>query len=262
MYVGESERNVRALFERARDAAPCVIFFDELDSIAGRVGSASDGGGVIDRVVSQLLTELDGANNHGGLDTSNSSGASDDDEAPEVSHSTDWASFATRRPRLVFFLGATNRPDLLEPSLMRPGRLDQLVYLGVATDPSSKLAVLRAQTRKFNLAVDVSLEAIADSCPPTVTGADLYALCSAAMSLALKRCVRAAEAAGNVDAEEHLQDGSATQPTSHRKGPLVTQADLCDALKNLRTSVTPEELARYEDMRAAIEGGSGDWKRR
>ena len=91
MYIGESEANVRKVFQRARDAKPCVIFFDELDSVAPKRGNLGDSGGVMDRIVSQLLAELDGmSGGKGGTD--------------------------------VFVIGATNRPDLLDPALLRPGR--------------------------------------------------------------------------------------------------------------------------------------------
>lgn len=91
MYVGESEANVRRVFQKARDAQPCVIFMDELDSIAPKRGNQGDSGGVMDRIVSQLLAELDGmAEGKGGAG--------------------------------VFVMAATNRPDLLDPALLRPGR--------------------------------------------------------------------------------------------------------------------------------------------
>lgn len=90
MYIGESEANVRRVFQRARDARPCVIFFDELDSVAPKRGNHGDSGGVMDRIVSQLLAELDGMAGGSGGD--------------------------------VFVIGATNRPDLLDPALLRPGR--------------------------------------------------------------------------------------------------------------------------------------------
>ena len=91
MYIGESEANVRNVFQRARAARPCVIFFDELDSVAPKRGNHGDSGGVMDRIVSQLLSELDGMTTGTGH--------------------TD-----------VFVIGATNRPDLLDPALLRPGR--------------------------------------------------------------------------------------------------------------------------------------------
>jgi peroxin-6 len=91
MYIGESEANVRRVFQRARDARPCVVFFDELDSVAPKRGNHGDSGGVMDRIVSQLLAELDG--------------------------------MATgREGNDIFVIGATNRPDLLDPALLRPGR--------------------------------------------------------------------------------------------------------------------------------------------
>ncbi|KAK7505431.1 hypothetical protein BaRGS_00003176, partial [Batillaria attramentaria] len=113
MYVGQSEANVREVFKRARSASPCVIFFDELDSLAPNRGRSGDSGGVMDRVVSQLLAELDGL--HKSYD--------------------------------VFIIGATNRPDLLDPALLRPGRFDKLLYLGVSEDRQSQLNILTALTR-------------------------------------------------------------------------------------------------------------------
>jgi len=130
-----------------------VVFFDELDSLAPARGRGSDSGGVMDRVVSQLLTELDGL------------------------------------PSTVFLIGATNRPDLLDRSLLRPGRLDRMVYLGIAKD---KLPLLRAVTRKFDLDEEKGisesplLQSVARACPSNFTGADVAALCQDAYSLAQK----------------------------------------------------------------------------
>merc|ERR1719181_407346 len=108
MWFGESEANVRDIFEKARGSAPCVLFFDELDSIAGqRGGSSGDGGGAADRVINQILTEIDGVGSK----------------------------------KNVFVIGATNRPDIIDPALMRPGRLDQLIYIPMP-DYESRLSVL------------------------------------------------------------------------------------------------------------------------
>merc|ERR1711975_178406 len=127
MWFGESEANVRDTFEKARAAAPCVLFFDELDSIASaRGGSSGDGGGAADRVINQILTEIDGV------------GAK----------------------KNVFIIGATNRPDIIDPALMRPGRLDQLIYIPLPDEPS-RLGVLTANLRKSPLAPDVDLSRIA-----------------------------------------------------------------------------------------------------
>ncbi|XP_006860530.1 PREDICTED: peroxisome assembly factor 2 isoform X1 [Chrysochloris asiatica] len=197
MYVGQSEENVREVFARARAAAPCIIFFDELDSLAPSRGRSGDSGGVMDRVVSQLLAELDGL------------------------HST----------QDVFVIGATNRPDLLDPALLRPGRFDKLVFVGVSEDRASQLRVLSAITRKFKLEPSVSLVSVLDHCPPQLTGADLYSLCSDAMTAALKRRVR--------DLEAGLELGSSS-------ALLLTMEDLLQAATRLQPSISEQDLLRYK----------------
>lgn len=157
MYIGESEANVRRVFQRARDARPCVVFFDELDSVAPKRGNQGDSGGVMDRIVSQLLAELDGMS--GGDE--NGGG--------------------------VFVIGATNRPDLLDAALLRPGRFDKMLYLGVSDTHAKQTTILEALTRKFTMHPDISLERVASRLPFTYTGADLYALCSDAMLKAITR---------------------------------------------------------------------------
>lgn len=117
MYIGESEANVRRVFQRARDARPCVVFFDELDSVAPKRGNQGDSGGVMDRIVSQLLAELDG------MSSGEDAGG-------------------------VFIIGATNRPDLLDAALLRPGRFDKMLYLGVSDTHDKQLTILEALTRK------------------------------------------------------------------------------------------------------------------
>uniref|UniRef100_A0A2K5R5M5 Peroxisomal ATPase PEX6 n=1 Tax=Cebus imitator TaxID=2715852 RepID=A0A2K5R5M5_CEBIM len=185
-----------AVFARARAAAPCIIFFDELDSLAPSRGRSGDSGGVMDRVVSQLLAELDGL------------------------HSI----------QDVFVIGATNRPDLLDPALLRPGRFDKLVFVGANEDRASQLHVLSAITRKFKLEPSVSLVNVLDCCPPQLTGADLYSLCSDAMTAALKRRVR--------DLEEGLEPGNSAL--------MLTMEDLLQAAARLQPSVSEQELLRYK----------------
>lgn len=113
MYIGESEANVRKIFQRARDAKPCVIFFDELDSLAPKRGAKGDSGGVMDRIVSQLLTEMDG-----------------------MTSSSD-----------VFVIAATNRPDLIDTALLRPGRY----VVSVARILSSSCLILAMFAGSINL---------------------------------------------------------------------------------------------------------------
>ncbi|NXU99213.1 PEX6 factor, partial [Cettia cetti] len=195
MYVGQSEENVRDVFARARAAAPCIIFFDELDSLAPSRGRSGDSGGVMDRVVSQLLAELDGL------------------------HSS----------REVFVIGATNRPDLLDPALLRPGRFDKLVYVGVSEDRESQLQVLSAVTRRFKLDPSVNLTTILEKCPAQLTGADIYALCSDAMMCAVKRKV------------EWIEEGLDTE----KSALILTMEDFLQAAARLQPSVSEQELLRY-----------------
>ena len=126
-WVGESERAVRDLFARARQAAPTLVFLDEVDALAPRRGQSSDSG-VTDRVVAALLTELDG-----------------------VEAMSD-----------VVVLGATNRPELVDPALLRPGRLERLVYVQ-PPDADARAAILRSATRNTPLAVEVDLDELAGS---------------------------------------------------------------------------------------------------
>ncbi|NXU43463.1 PEX6 factor, partial [Drymodes brunneopygia] len=195
MYVGQSEENVRNVFARARAAAPCIIFFDELDSLAPSRGRSGDSEGVMDRVVSQLLAELDGL------------------------HSS----------REVFVIGATNRPDLLDSALLRPGRFDKLVYVGITEDRESQLQVLSAVTRKFKLDPSVNLTAILEKCPAQLTGADIYALCSDAMMCAVKRKV------------EWIEEGLDTE----KSALILTMEDFLQAAPRLQPSVSEQELLRY-----------------
>ncbi len=209
MYIGESEANVRRVFQRARDARPCVVFFDELDSVAPKRGNQGDSGGVMDRIVSQLLAELDGM--------------SDDEEGGSG----------------VFVIGATNRPDLLDSSLLRPGRFDKMLYLGVSDTHAKQLTILEALTRKFTMHPETSLRRVAESLPFTYTGADLYALCSDAM---LKAITRQASA---VDVKiKALPDGPVTtayffdhMATAEDIAVTVTEEDFYTAQRELVGSV-------------------------
>jgi len=151
MWFGESESNVRDVFEKARSAAPCVLFFDELDSIGvARGGGHGDAGGAGDRVINQLLTEMDGV--------------------------------GVRKN--VFFIGATNRPEILDEALMRPGRLDQLIYIPLPDQPS-RLGVLKANLRKTPIAKDVDLDFVA-KITEGFSGADLTELCQRACKAGIR----------------------------------------------------------------------------
>ncbi|KAG1151472.1 hypothetical protein G6F37_001953 [Rhizopus arrhizus] len=234
MYIGESEANVRRVFQRARDAKPCVIFFDELDSVAPKRGEKGDSGGVMDRIVSQILAELDGMG-EGGED----SGAGD-----------------------VFVIGATNRPDLLDPALLRPGRFDKLLYLGVSQDHESQLKIIEALTRKFRLHPDLDLHRVAERCPFHYTGADFYALCSDAMLKAMTRVAESIETRVkklNEEKQPGLPDPVTSQYyLSHLVTPdeiavQVEEIDFIKALDELVPSVSATELEHYSKVREKFE---------
>jgi peroxin-6 len=206
MYIGESEANVRRVFQRARDARPCVVFFDELDSVAPKRGNQGDSGGVMDRIVSQLLAELDGMS-----DGKEGGGGG------------------------VFVIGATNRPDLLDAALLRPGRFDKMLYLGVSDTHAKQLTILEAVTRKFALHPDISLEKISERLPLTYTGADLYALCSDAMLKAITRQANAVD-----DKIKKLPNGPVS--TAYFFDHLATEEDKKVQVTEIDFKTAQEEL--------------------
>lgn len=149
-YVGESERAVRLVFQRALSSAPCVIFFDELDALVPK--RSSDGSNSSERVVNQMLTEMDGV----------------------------------QARAQVFVVAATNRPDILDPAMLRPGRLDRLLFVPLPSE-AGRLEILRTHFRKLPLHGDVDLSSIAAGAKG-FSGADLAALAREAACLAIRAC--------------------------------------------------------------------------
>jgi transitional endoplasmic reticulum ATPase len=148
-WVGESEKGVREIFRKARQAAPCIIFFDELDAIAPTRGDHGDSH-VTERVISQFLTEMDGL------------------------------EILTN----VVVIGATNRPDIIDPALLRPGRFDRILYVP-PPDRESRVQIIKIHTKKKPLDEDVNIEELANK-TDGYTGADIASLSSAAVMLALR----------------------------------------------------------------------------
>lgn len=175
-YVGQSEDNVRQLFKRARELSPSIIFFDEIDSLAPNRGQAGDSGGVMDRTVSQILAEMDGV------------GKGDD----------------------VFVIGATNRVDLVDSSLLRPGRFDKVLEVPLPKGKENRLQILRALTRKMSLSSDVDLDVIESKAPADMSGAEFRGLCSRALHKAFDRCIDLVESGqaneDNVDVSIMMSD--------------------------------------------------------
>ena len=167
-WVGESEKGVREVFRKARQAAPCIIFFDELDAIAPSRGADFGDSHVTERVISQLLTELDGL------------------------------EILTN----VIVIGATNRPDIIDLALLRPGRFDRLLYVP-PPDRDSRIEIIKIHTTKKPLAEDVKVEELADH-TDSYTGADIASLSSAAVMLALREHVSKYQ--DPKEANKHVQE--------------------------------------------------------
>lgn len=148
-WVGESEKAIRVVFRKARQTAPCVIFFDEIDAIAPKRGSYAGESGVLERIVNQLLTELDGIS----------------------------------VLKQVVVIAATNRPDIIDPALLRPGRFDRIVFVP-PPDKNSRVSILKIYTKNMPLSDDVDLEELADMLEG-YSGADIEALCREAAMIAL-----------------------------------------------------------------------------
>jgi len=181
-WLGESEKAIRKIFRKARQVAPCIIFFDEIDAIAQMRG-IDEGSRAVERVLNQLLTEMDGLEELQG----------------------------------VIVIGATNRPDILDPALLRPGRFDRLVYVR-PPDKKSRFAIFKIHTRNMPLAEDVDLEELAEMTEGYV-GADIEAICREAVMLALRE---------NINAEK------------------VEMRHFLEALKKIKPSVNEAMLSFYE----------------
>ncbi|CAG9770982.1 unnamed protein product [Ceutorhynchus assimilis] len=196
MYVGESERAVRVCFERARNSAPCVIFFDELDALCPKRSDTREGGATM-RVVNQMLTEMDGVEGRKG----------------------------------VFLLAASNRPDIIDPAVLRPGRLDKILYVGLPSR-EDRVDILKAITKngdKPKLDEDVDLKSIGTSEQTKgYTGADLAALVREASVLALKEIMLA---------------GDLSKPLA------VSSRHFVKASEKIRPSVPEKDQKHYEKLK-------------
>merc|ERR1711865_527404 len=202
MWFGESEANVREVFDKARSAAPCVLFFDELDSIGTARGSGGgDAGGAGDRVMNQLLTEIDGV----GV------------------------------KKNVFFIGATNRPELLDEALLRPGRLDQLIYIPLPDLPARQ-GILESTLKKSPIAPNVPLDFIAQK-TEGFSGADLAELCQRAAKAAIRDAI---------SAEELNQGGDDLECEGSNE---ISRKHFEEAFAGARRSVAAADLAKYDQFR-------------
>jgi transitional endoplasmic reticulum ATPase len=184
-WVGESEKAIREVFRKARMAAPAVIFFDEIDSLSPRRGLGFGDSGVTERVISQLLTEIDG--------------------------------IVTLEDIVV--IAATNRPDIVDPAVLRPGRFDRLIYVP-EPDEKSRLQIVKIYTKNMPLAKDVSLEGLTEM-TKNYSGADIEALCRESAMYALRRDVNTKE---------------------------VTMKDFQEAMKRIGPSISPDMEKWYKSF--------------
>jgi transitional endoplasmic reticulum ATPase len=184
-WVGESEKAVRKIFQKARQTSPTIIFFDEIDAIAPRRGASSDSQ-VTERVVNQLLTEMDGLQELGE----------------------------------VIIIGATNRPDILDTALMRPGRFDRII-LAPAPDKASRKQIFKIHTAKMPLSKDINIDELAET-SEGYAGADIEALCREAAMLALRKDDKVKE---------------------------VNSKNFKDAMEKVRPSITKEVKETYEQLK-------------
>jgi transitional endoplasmic reticulum ATPase len=187
MWMGESEKGVRKIFEKARQAAPSIIFFDEVDSIASRRGMDTQGTRTTERMVNQILTEMDG------LEELND----------------------------VVVMAATNRPDILDPALLRPGRFDRILLVNVP-DKKAREEIFKVHTTGMPLAKDVKISELAERTKQYV-GSDIEAVCREAGMLTLRE---------NINAKE------------------ITMKYFEDALKKVQPSIREQDIKKYEEIEA------------
>lgn len=208
-WFGGSEANVRDLFDKARAASPCILFFDEMDSIARARGSGGGGASdTSDRVINQLLAEIDGV---GGGKT-------------------------------LFIIGATNRPDILDPGIMRPGRLDQLIYIPLP-DHASRVSIFKANLRKSPIADDITFEQLADV-TEGFSGADITEICQRAAKNAIRDSITA-----EIERQKRVEAGELTQEEADALPDAVsciTRTHFEASMSKARRSVTPDIVAQYD----------------
>uniref|UniRef100_A0A7N2LPM2 Cell division cycle protein 48-like protein n=1 Tax=Quercus lobata TaxID=97700 RepID=A0A7N2LPM2_QUELO len=215
MWFGESEANVRDVFDKARQSAPCVLFFDELDSIAIQRGNGiGDAGGAADRVLNQLLTEMDGLSSK----------------------------------KTIFVIGATNRPDIIDPALLRPGRLDQLIYIPLP-DESSRLQIFKACLRKSPVSKDVDLTALA-KLTGGFSGADITEICQRACKYAIREDIQK-------DIEREKREIDAVEEESENEVAEIKAAHFEESLKFARRSVSDADILKYRAFAQNLQQSRG-----
>ncbi len=216
-WVGESEKGIREVFRRAKQAAPCIVFFDELDALAPRRAGGELDGQVGNRVIAQLLTEMDGIEGREG----------------------------------VIVLAATNRSELIDPALLRPGRFDLVVELEYPTE-EERSAIFAVHTRGKPLVPEITMQELAQLTPGR-SGADIEAICRRASLLALREWIAPRLSVGRVQVTEETEGNepsSTAETEAEIKAETKTETakeDSFPALPNTRFLIRPEHFARAID---------------
>jgi len=218
MWFGESEANVREIFDKARQSAPCVLFFDELDSIATQRGSSvGDAGGAADRVLNQLLTEMDGMT----------------------------------AKKTVFIIGATNRPDIIDPALLRPGRLDQLIYIPLP-DETSRLQIFKSCLRKSPVSKDVDLSALARY-TQGFSGADITEICQRSCKYAIRENIEK-----DIERERKRKENpEAMDEDDSEEISEIKAAHFEESMKYARRSVSDADIRKYQAFAQTLQQSRG-----
>lgn len=197
MYVGESERAIRTIFREAEERQPCLLFFDEMDSIAPDRSHSSS---MLARMASQIILEFD----------------------------------CSRSLSSVFIMGASNRPDMLDRGLLRPGRFDYLLYTGIGNSIHYRENLLRAATRRMSLSKEVDLREVASLCAPTSSGADIYGVCVQAWIRAARRTLS-------------THHDCILQAYLHPE-ICVKNEDIVACAVNMTASVCVQDICRYDKL--------------
>lgn len=228
MWFGESEANVRDVFDKARAAAPCILFFDELDAIArSRGGGGGDAGGAGDRVMNQLLTEMDGIN----------------------------------PTKQIFFIGATNRPDIIDPALKRPGRLDQQIFIDIPDFPA-RVSIFKACLRKSPVDPSVDFEYLAEQ-THAYSPADIAGIAKVAAKIAIRMTINnqvsrmKAKEAERKRCEDAGEEYESDDEEEEDVVPMITMPMLQMAMNDSKRSVTPAVYQKYLDMKNMFEKEGG-----
>lgn len=195
-----------------------IIFFDEIDSLLPKRGNSTDSSNVSDRMIAQFLTEMDYCMTAGN----------------------------------IYIIGATNRPDLLDPAILQPGRFDVMIYLGINNDAPTRISILKAKTKKMMVSADLS--EVEKIMPQNFTGADIFSFVAKAYRNSLARVKssleRKIESSLSSDQKSVREWRKAVEEVGQEeKQVIVNMEDFAEALKTVKQSVSEKDLAMYQKFR-------------